>query len=687
MTNDRIGKSESKFYETLSGIEAAEVPRIQNAAAKVVENLKVAGNQVGLIFGKVQSGKTNTVIACVARANDDNFKFFVILTSDNVSLYTQTLDRVRNGLTRLYVIGNEDLRNFDGILGRARVAMNKKGIIVVSKKNAANLTRLQEFLRQLDVSGAKSLVFDDEADYGSLNSRINSEEREEQSRIHGLIVDLQRMFRETKFIQVTATPQAVFLQRQGGGFRPQFVVQEEPGSGYIGGDELLNIENEELVRRIQRHLDSAEIDTITSRADYSHSGLTAIPIGIRRAVSAFIIGASYKMISTGRSQNFSMLCHISSIRAANESLYSLVNRYIEIISENLDDETKEYHAGVIDDLREAYRDISNTLGGDVQWEGTLSEISDNIYSTNVQLIISGQHGQDPSYTAPYNILIGGDRLGRGLTIKNLIVTYYGRLSSAPKVDTMLQHSRMYGYRQENLDIMRVFSTEELLRIYHDVYISDKEEWEYFSGTGGDRLVLPVILSLEQNRRLRATRNQVVPLENVLKYFPGRAYIMYDAVPENAEEINRKLETFKDNAQYPVETTFETVTSLIELTKSSDLEQRWNSEALKKIFEKMENQRNERDENGEEIPRITPFLVVRKNRDEKKEYRAILSSDDNEIRIRNGLILFMYRLTGNVDKGWDGRQVWVPVLRFPSGRAYYFTVGYVVPEEEDTGEDE
>lgn len=682
MLPEEVGDLERKFYETLSGPEAQEISKVKRATIRLVSEISAEGNQVGLIYGKVQSGKTNTIIACIARANDNNFRFFVILTSDNVSLYSQTLDRVRNGLASLYVLGNDDLKNFDGILGRSRVAMNKKGIILVSKKNAANLKRLEEFLRQLDVSGTKSLVFDDEADFGSLNSRINSEEREEQSRIHSLIVALQKMFIETKFVQVTATPQAVFLQRQGGRFRPQFVVQIEPGSSYIGGDELLNIDDEEVARDIQRHVDSAEIDAITKRADYGHSGLTAIPTGIRRAVSAFIVGASCKMISKGASQNFSMLCHISSKKAANESLYSLVSRYIEIISDNIDDEAKEYNRGVLDDLKGAFEDISTTLDSRVQWSEALSEISGNIYSTTVQLIISGKRGQDPSYTAPYNILIGGDRLGRGLTIKNLVVTYYGRLSSAPKLDTMLQHSRMYGYRQKYLDITRVFSTEELLRIYHDVYVSDKEEWEYFSGPNENRLVLPVVLSLEQSRNLRATRNQVIPLENVLKYFPGRAYIMYDAISENTQEIDGKLVNFNENGTYPVETTFDIITSLIELTKSSNLEQRWNAEALKKILEKMKNYSIDSDETERGRAQITPFLVVRRGRNEKKEYRAILSSEDNEIRNDNGLILFMYRLTGNKEKGWDGTPVWVPVMRFPAGYAYYFTVGYVVPEEEN-----
>lgn len=690
MVYEEISKTEKKFYKTISELGEREIEKVKKVAKKLVENISAGGDQVGLIYGKVQSGKTNTIIASVARSNDNGFKFFVILTSDNISLYNQTLDRVRKGVRSLQVLGNDDLKNFDGIIGRSRITMNKKGIVIVSKKNAANLVKLQEYLEQLDVSNTKAVVFDDEADYGSLNSKVNSEERSEQSRIHSLIVTLQRMFQETKFIQVTATPQAVFLQRQGGRFRPQFVVQIEPGSSYIGGDELLNIDNPTVVDKVQRRVITSEIDTILNRTDYSQSGLSAIPEGIRKAVSVFVVGASCKSVIKGANQNFAMLCHISSKKAANESLYSLINRYVQIISENIDvdDENDAQYKGVLDDLKVAFNDISSTLNGEVQWPEVLSDIKDNIYSTNVQLIISGRHGQDPSYTSLYNILIGGDRLGRGLTIDNLTVTYYGRQSGAPKLDTMLQHSRMYGYRQDMLDIMRIFSTEDLLRIYHDVYNSDKEEWEYFAGTDGDRLVLPVILSLEKGERLRATRSQVIPLENVLKYFPGKAYIMYDAIPQCTNELDSQLASYGDGLDYPVETTFDFIKTLIDLPVSSDLEQRWNANALRKVIDRMKNRSPADNEDDEENEPITPYLLVRRGRNEKRDYRAILSSEDNRIRRDNGLILFLYRLTG-VGKGWDGEPVWVPVIRFPEGRAYYFTVGYVVPGdgEDRSGEPE
>jgi hypothetical protein len=46
-----------------------------------------------------------------------------------------------------------------------------------------------------------------------------------------------------------------------------------------------------------------------------------------------------------------------------------------------------------------------------------------------------------------NFIVGGNILGRGLTIDNLLVTYYLRRAKVSQMDTVLQHARMFGYRQ------------------------------------------------------------------------------------------------------------------------------------------------------------------------------------------------------------------------------------------------
>lgn len=70
-----------------------------------------------------------------------------------------------------------------------------------------------------------------------------------------------------------------------------------------------------------------------------------------------------------------------------------------------------------------------------------------------------------------DIFVGGNKLGRGVTIPNLITSYYGRNPKRPNSDTVLQHARMYGYRQAHIGVTRLFLPEKLaehFRIIHQM---------------------------------------------------------------------------------------------------------------------------------------------------------------------------------------------------------------------------
>ena len=41
-------------------------------------------------------------------------------------------------------------------------------------------------------------------------------------------------------------------------------------------------------------------------------------------------------------------------------------------------------------------------------------------------LVNGDTDEDVAVRSPYNLFVGGNKLGRGVTIKNLLVSYYGR---------------------------------------------------------------------------------------------------------------------------------------------------------------------------------------------------------------------------------------------------------------------
>ena len=64
----------------------------------------------------------------------------------------------------------------------------------------------------------------------------------------------------------------------------------------------------------------------------------------------------------------------------------------------------------------------------------------------------------------FNIVIGGNTLGRGITFPHLQVVYYCRTSKKPQADTFWQHSRIFGYDREQ-DLVRIFIPKSLHKLF------------------------------------------------------------------------------------------------------------------------------------------------------------------------------------------------------------------------------
>lgn len=184
-------------------------------------------HEIGLLFGNVQSGKTGQMFGIMCKATDLGFPVFVLLTTDNVVLQQQTLDRVKSDLDGYCICGENDARLF---------AENNLILptIVVLKKNArilklwANIFNSTGFMR-----GNPLFIVDDEADAASLNTLVN---KNRQSSINKYLGSIRDGASSSLYLQVTGTPQAILLQTVGSGWHPLFTHYFKPGKGYLGGD-------------------------------------------------------------------------------------------------------------------------------------------------------------------------------------------------------------------------------------------------------------------------------------------------------------------------------------------------------------------------------------------------------------------------------------------------------------------
>ena len=77
----------------------------------------------------------------------------------------------------------------------------------------------------------------------------------------------------------------------------------------------------------------------------------------------------------------------------------------------------------------------------------------------------------------HTIVVGGNKLSRGLTLEGLTVSYY--LRSSNMYDTLMQMGRWFGYRKDYLDLCRIYSTNEIFNNFGLIATAEKDLREQF----------------------------------------------------------------------------------------------------------------------------------------------------------------------------------------------------------------
>lgn len=323
---------------------AEEVSDINDTAKAVVETwidpLSGGKEQTnGLIYGLVQSGKTGVLTVTGAMGADEGYRTIVILTTDNDPLYEQTLGRAREAFPGIDIIGKKEFKDTDSFLQRIKSGT----CAIVTTKNSGLLRTLIENFTRGRVRGLTCLIIDDEADQASLNTRAKRADGS-RSPINERIADLRGFFEKNTYLQVTATPQALFLQTPGHDFRPNFTVLSHPGADYVGGDDFFG-DGSNLVREFPLN----DISNLSPGAQPTPS--LEIPKSLLRALDTFMIGATFKR-TMDVAENCAFLCHVSTRTDDHKYIVNLLRKYKMDLATHL----KAKNPVTVARLRTAYDD-------------------------------------------------------------------------------------------------------------------------------------------------------------------------------------------------------------------------------------------------------------------------------------------------------------------------------------------
>ncbi len=582
----------------------------EEVGAKYLKRFSFMDHEIGLLFGNVQSGKTGQMFGIITKATDLGFPAFLILTTDNIVLQQQTLERVRADLDGYCICGETDARLFmDNNLLEPTIIVLKKNARIL--KLWANIFSSTGFMK-----GNPLFVIDDEADAASLNGLIN---KGQQTTINKYLDLIKNGASSSIYLQVTGTPQAILLQTLASGWHPFFTHYFEPGSTYLGGDFFFPKNEKPDCISFLEEIASPEHSVVMRHL----------------AVSAQILASGGKVSNC--------LIHPSVRQAVHSKYEKEIYTELDWCLANLDGEFRVA-------FEKEYAILHPQKTGKADFNAVFETARQLLETRSVKvLVMNGKNDiSGEEYSSGSNIVIGGNTLGRGVTFPALHTIYYTRTSKKPQADTMWQHSRMFGYDRDPA-MMMVYIDEPLYKLFADINATN------------NAIIAQVARGAEHIKifypeGLNPTRTNVLDNKKVFTLSGGTNYYPYYPDNHSIEDLDKLLSSFDDSElSYQV-----SLRLLKELFRHISSAEDFRVSSFVSILDTM----------LAEHPASQGILIVRRNRNVAQGTGALLSPNDWSLGASypSKVVLTMYKVTGQ--KGWGGRQLWVPNIKLPDNIVYY-----------------
>ena len=618
--------------------------------SNVLKHYNVRESATGLLLGNVQSGKTGQMLGIMSKLADEGYRLFILMTTDIVDLQRQTYNRVVSSLPLFTVLTERDEEKF-------RALSQTQPLVIVLKKNTTVLKRWKDLLVASNTfKGQPLVIFDDEGDAASLNTLVN---RHRVSTINRRLDDIKATATSSLYFEVTATPQAIILQSMVSDWRPSFTNYFKPGAGYLGGNFFFSDPKSYCIRFTPED----ELSDIKSDDDIP------CPQGLQESIYTFLALCAHKKLNNESNCNF--MIHPSSRVYVHSKFKEVIDGQLNLLQRSTDDRAFS------ENLKDVWKDLQSTRPD--------FEPFDDIKETVIQILDDAEimviplnsksfvcrDSNDPNaldLSKGFNIVVGGNTLGRGITFPHLQVVYYCRTSKKPQADTFWQHSRIFGYDREQ-ELVRIFIPESLHKVFvelnkaNEVIIKQVE-----NGLDTCQIIYP--------NNIQPTRKNVLDAQYLNIAAGGVNYFPNDPIGDNTETIDEILA----GAELTGDPSPVSKDLLLELLKHCgsndpvDFDNRKFVSAIEALASKR--------------PATKFKLIVRRGRDVSKGTGTLLSPNDRAMgeRCQNDVVLTLYRVNGTIDKGWSGSPLWIPNIKLPEGFCFYDTNTIVSSSDAINGSD-
>jgi hypothetical protein len=564
ISNYLLAKQTKLTTQEKTTLESESIKILCDCVPATTQNPSTFNNTV-LVFGYVQSGKTLSFEMVTALARDNEYKLVIIIAGRTNILLNQTTKRFKDDLEIKASNGNFKIfqnlgTNEDQLISNAIINPQKPTLIITVLKHQKYLNNLAELFSKhklkSNFSNKGVIIIDDESDQASLNTlalanaRSSKEEPNKFSAIYEGIKNLRQSFPNHSYIQYTATPQANLLIDYLDLLSPSAIHVLTPGTDYTGGatffKDSYSTSSSLFYQHTITHWDNRigkkllyvrEIPKgqVDSTGNYPEdeiyhptvNDLSSPPNSLKEALRQFLIGAIVTIKIDKAEDYVSMLVHPTNIVKSHKKFKLWINSiieqwlvdYIAIIDKKA--KTNDFY----NKMEKSFEDYCETCGLSIYFELIWENLFEIITNYKIHLVTGHELDLTNDVWEDHlcHILIGGTKLDRGFTVKNLICTYMPRYSKGrPNSDTIQQRCRFFGYKRNYLKSCRVFLPPDSINEYAD-YVEDEEMLRSYFKKYSLKDFYDGKHSMHLTPRLNATRHNILSSKIISNQYGGYKY--------------------------------------------------------------------------------------------------------------------------------------------------------------------
>lgn len=361
--------------------------------------------------------------------------------------------------------------------------------IFVVKKNSFVLDAVDQWSKnQADGAGivdAAALIIDDESDYASVDTSVDGSD---PTKINSAIRRILSRYTRSSYLAVTATPFAnIFINHEGYGdvgkkpkkgktsvgpeaetletkdlFPEDYIHALKAPKNYVGLKRTFGTHDEPVINGLH---DNSDCESTIPLKHAKDREIEELPESLADAIDTYVL-ANAVFDLRGRAKDArSMIINVSKFTEVQNRLADLVQDYLARIQDALEAfggiEVIGQHGQSLARLKSVFEEEFPEC--DSTWDEVLATLPDSASPIRVKVYNSKPNrlGEDEAFEAGVpsrQIAIGGDLLSRGLTLNNLLTSYFYRSPMA--ADTLMQMARWFGYRDGYFDLVRLWIPSE-----------------------------------------------------------------------------------------------------------------------------------------------------------------------------------------------------------------------------------